>query len=69
MGEVPVSERDAVRSQVIDALEAQKTKETGMKKISTTTAKKFEQMLRMEGVATAATGQKENLVQSKRGKN
>jgi len=25
----PVSERDAVRSQVIDALEAQETKETG----------------------------------------
>jgi transposase len=31
----PVSERDAIRSQVIDALEAQTDKETGMKKTST----------------------------------
>jgi len=31
----PVSERDAIRSQVIDALEAQEIKETGMKKSST----------------------------------
>jgi transposase len=35
----PVSRRDAVSSQVIDALEAQEIKETGMKKISTTTGK------------------------------
>jgi len=34
-------ERDAIRSQVIDALEAQEIKETGMKKISTTTAEAF----------------------------
>src|SRR5215475_2933330 len=33
----PVSERDAIRSQVIDALEAQRDKETGMKKTSTAT--------------------------------
>jgi len=30
-------ERDAIRSQVIDALEAHEIKETSMKKISTTT--------------------------------
>src|SRR5215469_6480217 len=33
----PVSRRDAIRSQVIDALEAQTDKETGMKKTSTAT--------------------------------
>ena len=33
------SERNAISSQVIDALGAQEIKETGMKKISTTTTK------------------------------
>jgi len=37
-------ERDAISSQVIHALEAQENKETGMKKISTTTAKAFRKM-------------------------
>jgi hypothetical protein len=35
----PVSGRDAVRSHVIDVLEAQEIKETGMKKVSTATVK------------------------------
>jgi len=35
----PVSERDAVRSQVIDVLEAQIKRRPAMKKVSTTTAK------------------------------
>jgi hypothetical protein len=34
----PVSRRDAIRSQVIDALKAQTDKETGMKKTSTARA-------------------------------
>src|SRR5215467_13534767 len=37
-------ERDAISSQVIHALEAQENKETGMKKISTTTTKAFRRM-------------------------
>ena len=36
--------RDAVRSQVIDALEAQEIKETGMKKLSTTTRQAIEKL-------------------------
>jgi transposase len=43
----PVSRRDAVRSQVIDALEAQEIKETGMKKISSTTAEAFRKMRKL----------------------
>src|SRR6185369_13970085 len=37
-------ERDAISSQVIHALEAQENKETGMKKINTTTTKAFRKM-------------------------
>jgi hypothetical protein len=40
-------ERDAVSSQVIDALKAQEIKETGMKKISTTTAEAFRKTQRL----------------------
>jgi transposase len=40
-------ERDAVSSQVIDALKAQEIKETGMKKISTTTTEAFRKMQRL----------------------
>ena len=40
-------ERDAVRSQVIEALEAQEIKETGMKKISTTTVEAFRKMQKL----------------------